>query len=41
MMEKQHELFQMTDMAILLGAALFIVIVAVYSVVFSARGVQE
>jgi cell division transport system permease protein len=41
MMEKQNELFQMTDMAILLGAALFIVIVAVYSVVFSARGVQE
>ena len=41
MMEKQEELFRMSDMGILLGAALLIVIVTVYSVVFSSRGVQE
>jgi len=41
MMEKQDELFKITDMAVLLGAALLIVIIAVYSVVFSSKGVQE
>ncbi len=41
MMQKQDELFRISDMAILLGAALFLVIVAVYTVVFSSRGVQE
>jgi cell division transport system permease protein len=41
MMRKQDELFKMTDMAVLFGASLFIVIIAVYSVVFSSRGVQE
>ena len=41
MMEKQEELFVMSDMGILLGAALLIVIIAVYSVVFSSKGVQE
>jgi len=41
MMQKQDELFKVADMGILLGAALLLVIVAVYSVVFSARGVQE
>jgi cell division transport system permease protein len=40
-MQKQDELFQVTDIAILLGVALFLVIVAVYTVVFSSRGVQE
>jgi len=37
----QEKLFRMTDMGILLVAALLIVIIAVYSVVFSARGVEE
>jgi cell division transport system permease protein len=37
----QEKLFRMTDMGILLGAALLIVTIAVYSVVFSARGVEE
>jgi cell division transport system permease protein len=41
MMEKQEELFIMSDIAILLGSALLIVIIAVYSVVFSSKGVQE
>jgi len=41
MMQKQEELFRVTDIGILLGAALLIVIIAVYSVVFSSRGVQE
>jgi len=40
MMQKQEELFIMSDIAILLGSALLIVIIAVYSVVFSSRGVQ-
>jgi len=40
-MQKQNELFRVTDIAILLGAALLLVIVAVYVVVFSSRGVQE
>jgi cell division transport system permease protein len=41
MMEKQDELFKLTDMGILLGAALLLVIIAVYTVVFSSKGVQE
>jgi len=41
MMEKQEELFRMSDIGILLGSALLIVIIAVYSVVFSSKGVQE
>jgi cell division transport system permease protein len=41
MMQKQEELFRMTDIGILLGSALLIVTVAVYSVVFSSKGVQE
>ncbi|MCF6206513.1 MAG: cell division protein FtsX [Sulfurovum sp.] len=41
MMQKQDELFRISDMAILLGVALFLVIVAVYIVVFSSKGVQE
>jgi len=41
MMQKQEELFRLSDIAILLGAALLIVIIAVYSVVFSSKGVQE
>jgi len=41
MMKNQEDLFRMSDMAILLGAALVIVIVAVYSVVFSSSGVEE
>lgn len=40
MMEKQDALFIMTDMVILLGSSLLIVIIAVYSVVFSSKGVQ-
>ncbi len=41
MMENQDDLFRMTDMGILLGAALLIVVIAVYSVVFSSKGVKE
>ncbi|RRS31929.1 MAG: cell division protein FtsX [Epsilonproteobacteria bacterium (ex Lamellibrachia satsuma)] len=41
MMQNKEELFRLTDIAVLLGAALLIVIIAVYSVVFSNRGVQE
>ncbi len=41
MMQNQEELFKLTDIAILLGSALVIVIIAVYSVVFSSKGVQE
>jgi len=40
-MQKQEHLFRMTDMAILLGSSLLIVIIAVYSVVFSSKGVKE
>ncbi len=40
-MEKQEELFKVTDVVILLGSALLIVIIAVYSVVFTSKGVQE
>jgi len=41
MMQKQDELFRLTDMAILLATAFLLVIIAVCSVVFSSRGVQE
>jgi len=41
MMKNQEDLFRLTDMGILLGAALIIVIVAVYLVVFSNSGVEE
>jgi len=41
MMEKQDELFIISDIAIMLGASLFIVIIAVYSVVVTSKGVQE
>ena len=41
MMQKQDELFILSDIGILLGSALLIVIIAVYSVVFSSKGVQE
>jgi len=41
MMQKQDELFKISDMGILLGAALLLVIIAVYTVVFSSKGVQE
>ncbi|MEY3002637.1 MAG: hypothetical protein RLZZ428_1012 [Pseudomonadota bacterium] len=40
MMEKQDALFSMGDIGILLFSSLFIVIVAVYSVAFSNKGVQ-
>ncbi|MEA1953032.1 MAG: cell division protein FtsX [Campylobacterota bacterium] len=39
--KNREELFRMSDMAILLGSALLIVIMAVYTVVFSSKGVQE
>ncbi len=39
--ENQEELFQVADISILFGSAMLIVIVAVYSVVFSNKGVQE
>ena len=41
MMQNQEELFRLSDMGILLGSALLIVIIAVYSVVFTSKGVQE
>ncbi len=41
MVQKQEALFKTTDMAILLGAALILVIVAVYTVVVSSKGVRE
>ncbi|RUM71132.1 MAG: cell division protein FtsX, partial [Sulfurovum sp.] len=34
-------IFKMSDIGILLFSALFIVIIAVYFVVFSAKGVEE
>jgi len=37
----KEELFRITDMGILLGSALLIVIIAVYSVVFNSKGVSE
>jgi len=41
MMQNQEKLFRLSDMAILLGSALLIVIIAVYTVVFTSKGVQE
>ena len=41
MMQKQEALFRTTDVAILLGVALLLVIVAVYTVVVSSKGVRE
>ncbi len=41
MMENQEVLFKLSDIGILFGSALLIVIIAVYSVVFSSKGVQE
>lgn len=41
MVKNKDYLFQMTDIGILLGFALTIVIIAVYSVVYSSKGVQE
>lgn len=41
MVQNQEELFRLTDMAVLLGSSLLIVIIAVYSVVFTSKGVQE
>jgi cell division transport system permease protein len=41
LMQKQDELFDMNDMGILLISSLVIVIVAVYSVVVSNKGVEE
>ena len=41
MVQNQAELFRLTDIGILLGASLCIVIVAVYLVVFSSKGVSE
>jgi len=41
MMQNQEDLFRLSDMGILLGSALLIVIIAVYSVVFTSKGVQE
>ena len=41
MMENKEALFQVADIGILFGSAIGIVIVAVYTVVFSNKGVQE
>ncbi|MDQ7046143.1 MAG: cell division protein FtsX [Sulfurovum sp.] len=41
MMENQEALFKISDIGILFFSSLFIVIIAVYSVVFSSKGVQE
>jgi cell division transport system permease protein len=41
MVQKQEALFRMSDIGLLLGVALSIVILAVYIVVFSSKGVQE
>ena len=41
MTQNQAVLFEMTDIGVLLGSALLIVVLAVYSVVFSSKGVQE
>lgn len=41
MVQNRDYLFKMTDIGILLGFSLMIVIIAVYSVVYSAKGVQE
>ena len=41
MVQHGDKLFQFTDLGILLASALFIVIIAVYSVVYASKGVQE
>jgi cell division transport system permease protein len=41
MMQNKEELFKMTDIGILLAVALLIVIIAVYTVVFTAKGEEE
>ena len=41
MMQNKEELFKVTDIGILLGVALLIVIIAVYSVVYTTKGEQE
>jgi len=41
MIENKEELFKMTDIALLLVVALLIVIIAVYTVVFTAKGEEE
>jgi len=41
MMENQVALFMLNDIGILFGSAMLIVIIAVYSVVFSSKGVSE
>ena len=41
MAQNKESLFKMTDIAILLAIALFIVIIAVYAVVFTAKGERE
>jgi len=41
MMRNQEELFRLSDLGILLSAALVIVLIAVYTVVFSSSGVEE
>jgi cell division transport system permease protein len=41
MMKNQENLFRLSDLGILLGSALLIVLIAVYVVVFSSSGVEE
>lgn len=41
MMENQEVLFRLSDIGVLFASAVLIVIIAVYSVVFSSKGVQE
>jgi cell division transport system permease protein len=41
MMQNQEALFKYSDIGILLGSSILIVIIAVYTVVFSSKGVQE
>ena len=41
MTQNQEALFKLNDIAILLGSSILIVIIAVYTVVFSSKGVQE
>jgi len=41
MVQNQEALFKFSDIGILLGSSVLIVIIAVYTVVFSSKGVQE
>ncbi|TNF43115.1 MAG: cell division protein FtsX, partial [Epsilonproteobacteria bacterium] len=41
LMQNQEALFKLSDIGILLGSAILIVIISVYTVVFSSKGVQE